>query len=110
MSKRTSVLLGLLLFLGGCGKKAGYTNSDVQTCVIEGNVMSCPDGIDYILPEPEDHDHDDDTTIVVVEPNIDITIVVDTVPASEDDIDAACEKDNRNGIKCRKVKKEEQGR
>lgn len=90
---RTFVLLSIFaILLPACGKKdeASFTTAGEQTCSISENVMICPDGSEYLLP--------DDVTI-----DIDL-VYVDTVPADEDDPEALCEKDNRNGLKCKKIK------
>lgn len=103
MSKKTIILFITALLLGACGKKNNASFTDVggdQTCTIVDNIMTCPDGTEYVLPTPEDV-----TPVVVVEPDLDITVVVETEPSSPEEPDALCERNNRHKRKCRKIKK-----
>ncbi len=84
----SKVIFIICLLVSGCGK-SGSTEAPTEelTCTIVGNTMMCPDGTEYVLPEP------------VQEP-----IDVVTEPAVEEDEEAVCERDNRNGRKCRRIK------
>lgn len=109
---KQKVLLMLLtliaIFVFGCGKKASHeavnNPADDVTCAITDNEAVCDDGNVYIVPEDVDVTPSIDSDV-----DVDIIIIV-TVPASEDDPEAICEKDNRNGRKCRKRKKKHGGK
>lgn len=97
------VIILATIFVTACGKKnASFTEVNApQPCTIVEDTMLCPDGTEYVLPDPEDYPVVNLPPITVEEE----IIVVITVPADEEEPVAICEKDNRNGKKCRKVKK-----
>lgn len=85
-------LLILALMLSACGKKTDYvTVSEQVECVVSGDILMCSDGTEYELPA------------VVIEDGPVESEPVDT--DFEDDNDVACERDNRHGRKCRRLKR-----